>query len=61
MESQNEKISYLESTLKSTNEKYNREPETNKKDATAIDTSRIPTFSHNIFTQEDEDVKQQSK
>lgn len=56
LSSQKERISFLESTLKSTGDKPPR-PDTSLKKETTVDTMRVPTFSNNIFTLEDEDSK----
>ena len=56
LSSQKERISFLESTLKSTGEKPPR-PDTSLKKETTADSMRVPTFSNNVFTLEDEDSK----
>lgn len=56
LSSQKERISFLESTLKSTGEKPPR-PDTSQKKETTADSMRVPTFSNNVFTLEDEDSK----
>ena len=63
LEVQSERIEYLETALKTNNENGMRATSSLKKevDLTAMDSSRVPTFSNNIFTQEDEEVKHPSK
>lgn len=59
---QKERILQLETTLKSTNDKPPRPTSSNKKQqetSNIFDSSRVPTFSNNIFTLEDEDTKSQ--
>lgn len=55
---QRERIHHLESTLKSTNEKPPRPHSSFQKEAghaTCLDSTRMPTFSNNVFTQEAEE------
>jgi predicted RNase H-like nuclease (RuvC/YqgF family) len=50
---QKNRISYLEETLRSTDDKTKQNESTNGRE-NKIDTSRVPTFSRNVFTQDDE-------
>lgn len=53
LEANKDRIAYLEETLRSTEDKTRQDESTNTKEV-KVDSSRVPTFNRNVFTQDDD-------